>query len=84
MTGKARMNAYKDRIAETERMNEKKRARATNGGSTDGRVRREGKGAADIPGAADVPMEPEEDEQMADRHAVASSRREQTERHPNW
>ena len=27
LTGKARMNAYKDRIAETERVKEKKRAR---------------------------------------------------------
>ena len=28
LTGKARMNAYKDRIAETERVKERKRARA--------------------------------------------------------
>ena len=60
LTGRARMNAYKDRIAETERMKEKKRARETDGGSTDGRIRREEKGAAD------VPMDPWKDEQMAD------------------
>ena len=52
-TGKARINAYKDRIAETERVKERKR----------GRVER---------GAADVPIEPGNEEQMADRHAVAS------------
>ena len=60
------MNAYKDRIAETERMKEKKRARETDVGPTDGRIRREERGAAD------VPMESGKDEQMADRHAVAS------------
>ena len=49
MTGKAWMNADKDRIAETERTKEKKRARETVGGSTDGRIRRGGKGAADVP-----------------------------------
>ena len=37
LTGKARMNAYKDRIAETERVNERKRARAE-------------RGAVDVPG----------------------------------
>ena len=57
MTGRAMMNAYKDRIAETERMNEKKRAPETDGGSTDGRTRREERGAAHVPGAADVPMD---------------------------
>ena len=31
LTGKARMNAYKDRIAETERMKERKRARVERG-----------------------------------------------------
>ena len=31
MTGKARMNAYKDRIAETERVKERKRARVERG-----------------------------------------------------
>ena len=31
LTGKARMNAYKDRIAETERVKERKRARAERG-----------------------------------------------------
>ena len=31
LTGKARMNAYKDRIAETERVKEKKRARVERG-----------------------------------------------------
>ena len=67
LTGRARMNAYKDRIAETERLKEKKKARETDGGSTDGRIRREEKGAAD------VLMEPRKDEQMEDRHAVASS-----------
>ena len=60
------MNAYKDRIAESERMKEKKRARETNVGATDGRIRREERGAAD------VTMDPGKDEQMADRHAVAS------------
>ena len=59
------MNAYKDRVVETERMKEKKRARETDGGSTVGRIRREEKGAVNVPGAADVTMGPGRDEQMA-------------------
>ena len=34
------------------------------------------KGASNVPGAADVPMEPGKDEQMAGRHAVASGEEE--------
>ena len=47
------MNAYEDRVAETVRVNERKRARVEQG-------------------AGDVPMEPWNEEQIADRHAVAS------------
>ena len=47
------MNAYKDKIAETERVKERKRARVDRG-------------------AGDVPMEPGNEEQMADRQAFAS------------
>ncbi len=53
LTGKARTNAYKDRLAETERVKERKRARVEKG-------------------AGDVLVEPGSEEQMADRHAVAS------------
>ena len=57
LTGKARMSAYKDRVAENERLKERNRAR-------------------DERGAGDVPMEPGNEEQMADRHAVASGEEE--------
>ena len=53
LTGKARMNAYKDRVAETERVKERKRARVERG-------------------AGDAPLERGNEEQMGDRHAVAS------------
>ena len=51
------MNAYKDRVAETGRVKERKRARVEQG-------------------AGDVPMEPRSEEQMSDRHAVASGEEE--------
>ena len=57
LTGRARMNAYKDKIAETERVKERKRARVERG-------------------AGDVPRVPGHEEQMADRHAVASGEEE--------
>ena len=47
------MNAYEDSVAETARVNERKRARVEQG-------------------AGNVPMEPWNEEQIADRHAVAS------------
>ena len=40
LTGKARMNAYKDRVAETERVKERKRARVE-------------RGAGDVPGVSE-------------------------------
>ena len=50
---------HKDRTAETERNErEEKTARETDGGSTDGRTRREERGAANVPGPSDVPREP--------------------------
>ena len=61
------MHAYKDRVAETERVKERQRDRVERG-------------------AGDVPMEPGNEEQMTDRHSVASgretTRREQNEGHP--
>ena len=58
LTGKARMNAYKDKVAETERVKERKSARVERG-------------------AGDMPVEPRnEEQQMADRHAVASGEEE--------
>ena len=42
------MNAYKDRIDETERAKERKRARVADVGSTGGRTWREEKGAGDV------------------------------------
>ena len=65
------MSAYKDRVAETERVKERTRARVERG-------------------AKDVPLERGKEEQMADRHAVASgeeqktTRREQNEIYPFW
>ena len=51
LTGKARKSAYKDRVAETERLKERMTAGVERG-------------------AGDVPMEPRNEERMADRHAV--------------
>ena len=56
-TGKAWMNAHKDRVAETERVKERKRARVERG-------------------AGDVLVEPENEEQMTDRHAFASGEKQ--------
>ena len=38
LTGRAKMNAYKDRIAETQRTKERRWARVADGGSTCGRI----------------------------------------------
>ena len=71
LTGNARVNAYKDRVAETVRVIARTRARVERG-------------------AGDVLMEPKNEEQMTDRHAVASGVEEQTtprehdERRPHW
>ena len=51
------MSAYEDRVAETERVKQKKRARVERG-------------------AGDVPVEPGCEEQVAERHAVASGEEE--------
>ena len=51
------MNAYRDRVAESERVKERKRARVEKG-------------------AGDVLVELGNEEQMADRHAVASGEEE--------
>ena len=66
MTGKVGMNACKEVVAQTERVKERKKARAERG-------------------AGDVPMEPENGEQMADRYAVVSCEDErQHDDNPHW
>ena len=57
LTGVAKMKAYQDRVAEKERVNERKRARVERG-------------------ARDVLMEHGKEEQVADRHSVASGEEE--------
>ena len=63
LTGKARMSAYKDRVAQTERLKERKRARVERG-------------------AGDVLVEPGNQEQMSDRHTVASGEDERKHEKP--
>ena len=68
LTGKARINAYKDKVAEAEQVKKSKRARVERG-------------------AGGVLMEPGNEEQLADRHVVASG--EEGEQHadlenPHW
>ena len=73
LTGKARMNAYKDRIAETERVKERKRARVERGAGDvpmEPRNRADEQMAvrhADAPGC-DIRENQHEDDRMRDMH----------------
>ena len=75
LTGKARMNAYKDRIAETERVKERKRARAE-------------RGAGDVPretgNRADEQVAVRHADASGGDIRENPARRGQNERHPRW
>ena len=60
LTVKASMTAYNDRVAETDRVKERKRALVERG-------------------VGDVPVEPGNEEQMADRHAVGEEEKQHEE-----
>ena len=75
LTGKARMNAYKDRIAETERVKERKRARVE-------------RGAGDVPmepgNRADEQVVVRHADASGGDIRENPTRRGQNERHPRW
>ena len=75
LTGKARMNAYKDRIAETERVKERKRARVE-------------RGAGDVPMEPGNRDDEQVAVRYADASGGdirgKPARRGQNERHPRW
>ena len=76
LTGKARMNAYKDRIAETERVKERKRVRVER---CAGGVPMEPRNRDDEQMAVR-----HADASGGDIHHRQPARREQKERHPRW
>ena len=69
LTGKARMTAYKDRIPETERVKERKRARVERGAGDVPRVpeNRDDEQMADAPGG-DIRENQHEEDRMRDIH----------------